>query len=169
MRNRNTFSGDQLTNALHALGVRFLMGGKEDDAALNKQPARLIAALAENDEARLRLSLIPLFLEHPEFAVYVRAVSAALNVSARLTLQCYYTAAVWLQQQYRTRLPIGNRAPLPDHFSRELGVEITADPQENLKRLAKRHQALSGASINWLGTYEHAAQIWLKGRETQEA
>jgi hypothetical protein len=31
--------------------------------------------------------------------------------------------------------------------------------------LAKRHEELSGARVNWLGTYQHAAQVWLKGLE----
>ncbi len=92
-----TITGDQLTNALRALGVKFLMGGKQEDKSLHKQPRRLIAALAESGEARLRLSLIPLFLEHPEFSVHVRAIARNLHPSARLTLQCYYSAAVWLR------------------------------------------------------------------------
>ncbi len=58
--------GDQLTNALHVLGVHFVLGGQSKDNLLHKQPVRLIAALAESNESRLRLSLIPLFLEHPE-------------------------------------------------------------------------------------------------------
>jgi hypothetical protein len=72
-------TGDQLTNALHALGVNFVLGRKSKDESLHKQPARLIAALAESSEARLRLSLIPLFLEHPEFSAHVRAVAKSLN------------------------------------------------------------------------------------------
>jgi hypothetical protein len=169
MRHTNTFTGDQLANALQALGIRFLIGGNEPGSALDRHPARLIAALAESAEARLRLSLIPLFLEHPEFAAHVRLVCAVLSPSARLTLQCYYSAAVWLQQQYRIHLPVGRQVSLPDIFSRELGLEPTDDPQENLARLAARQQVLSGASINWLGTYQHAAQIWLKGLKDPEA
>ena len=69
MRHVSTSSGDQLVNALHALGVKILMGDRDTDESLHKQPARLIAALAQSGEARLRLSLIPLFLEHPEFAI----------------------------------------------------------------------------------------------------
>src|SRR5512133_1743719 len=91
-------TGDQLTSALHALGIRFLMGGDQEDASLHKQPRRLIAALAGSREARLRLSLIPLFLQHPEFSVHVRAVAKSLPPSTRLTLQCYYSAAVWLRK-----------------------------------------------------------------------
>ena len=84
-------TGDQLTNALRALDVNFILGGKSKDASprkqlARKQPARLIAARAESDESRLRLSLIPLFLEHPEFAVRrarVQNVAKRLNPSAR--------------------------------------------------------------------------------------
>lgn len=54
-------TGDLLVNALHALGVIFLMDSKGADESLHKQPARLIAALAKSGETRLRLSLIPFF------------------------------------------------------------------------------------------------------------
>jgi len=155
-----TITGNQLVDALRALDVNFIMGGERKDESLRKQPARLIAALAESEESRLRLSLIPLFLEHPEFAARVRAVAKKLNPSARLTLQCYYSAAVWLQKIYQPR-----GASLPDHFSEELGLRLTDDPEENLRNLAKCHEELSGARVNWLGTYRHAAQVWQKGLE----
>jgi hypothetical protein len=153
-------TGNQLVDALRALDVNFIMGGERKDESLRKQPARLIAALAESEESRLRLSLIPLFLEHPEFAARVRGIAKKLNPSARLTLQCYYSAAVWLQKIYQPR-----GASLPDHFSKELGLHLTDDPEENLRNLAKCHEKLSGAQVNWLGTYRHAAQVWQKGLE----
>ena len=156
---RAAITGDQLTNALRALDVNFILGGKSKDAFLHKQPARLIAALAESDESRLRLSLVALFLEHPEFASRVRTVAKRLNSSARLTLQCYYSAAVWLTRKYQSH------KPLPDYFSKELNMHPTADPEENLRLLAKRHKELSGRRINWLGTYRHAEQVWQKGLE----
>ncbi len=153
-------TGGQLANALHALGVRFILGGESQGETLHRQPARLIAALAKSDEARLRLSLIPLFLEHPEFAAHARTAAQRLDAPARVTLQCYYSAAVWLQQKYRRRLErlSGKEQSLPDHFSRELGVPVTDNAEENLRLLAERHRHLSGMSINWLGTYEHATQ-----------
>jgi hypothetical protein len=89
-------TGNQLTNALRALDVNFILGGQSKDESLHKQPARLIAALAQSDESCLRLSLIPLFLDHPEFSLRMRAVAKRLDPLARLTLQCYYSAAVWL-------------------------------------------------------------------------
>lgn len=150
-------TGMQLTNALQALNVNFIMGGQSTQETLHKQPDRLIAALAESGESRLRLALIPLFLEHHEFALHVRTVVKKLDPAAQLTLQCYYTAAVWLCKKYR------QHDSLPDHFSRELGLQPVDDPDENLRSLAKRHKELSGTWVNWLGTYLHAATIWQKG------
>jgi hypothetical protein len=126
-------TGGQLANALHALGVNFIMGRQSKAASLHKQPARLIAALAGSNEARLRLSLIPLFLEYPEFARHVRVVAKNLNPPAQLTLQCYYSAAVWLQQKYRSHLStkLGGKIAMPDYFSRQLGVQATNDPEKN--------------------------------------
>ncbi|MBU2610545.1 MAG: hypothetical protein KJ606_06305 [Chloroflexi bacterium] len=153
-------TGNQLTNALRALDINFILGGQSKGESLHKHPARLIAALATSDEARLRLSLIPLFLEHPEFAARVRTIAKKLDPTTRLTLQCYYSAAVWLAKKYQ---PHGTS--LPDHFSKELSLNPTDDPEENLRNLAKRHAELSGTRVNWLGTYQHAAQVWQKGLE----
>jgi hypothetical protein len=150
---QGTVTGEQLANALHALGVNFIMGGNYEKTPLQNRPARLIAALAESSEARLRLSLIPLFLEHPEFARHVRGAAGKTTPSARLTLQCYYSAAVWLYRKIRPGTSL-----LPDIFSEELNLSTSDDPDENLQRLAKRHQEISGTRVNWLGTYYHGAQ-----------
>jgi hypothetical protein len=154
---------DQLVSELWARDVRFLMGSKPTHTP-KLAPAQLIAALAESHEARLCLALIPLFLQYPKFARRVKSIANDLTPPARLMLQCYYTAAVWLAQKHLPIISI-----LPDLFSDELGLTPTADPEENLRKLAKRHQELSGRSINWLGTYEHAADVWLKQVELQKA
>ncbi|HXQ35333.1 MAG TPA: hypothetical protein VN843_15050 [Anaerolineales bacterium] len=83
-----------------------------------------------------------------------------LKRASRLTLQCYYSAAVWLAQKYQ-----GRNVFLPDYFSKELNLQPIADAEENLRELAKRHRVLSGTRVNWLGTYQHAAQVWQKGLE----
>jgi len=97
-------TGERLANSLQALGIKFIMGGESSGETLQQEPINLISGLAASNEARLRLALIPLFLEHPEFARHVRAAAQKLNASARITLQCYYSAAIWLQQEYRSRL-----------------------------------------------------------------
>ena len=162
MSRTTAVKGDQLANALNVLGVHFVLGRQSKDRSLYKQPLRLIAALAESTESRLRLSLIPLFLEHPEFSAHVRSAAKKLHPSARLILQCYYSAAVWLGQKYQPQ-----KKSLPDYFSKDLNLLPTNDLDKNLSDLAKRHKELSGAQVNWLGTYQHAAQVWQKGRELQ--
>ena len=169
MNDPSSFTGEQLATTLHSLGVEFVMGEQLEKRSLYKKPANLIAALAQNSEARLRLSLIPLFLEHPEFSVHIPSASKKVGPNARITLQCYYTAAVWLQKQHHNQLDalIGSKPSLPDYFSRDLGLEITTDFEENLRSLALRHQILSNSQVNWLGTYHHALRVWLKGLELQ--
>ena len=76
-------TGDQLASALHALGVNFIMGGHDVKENLHTRPARLLKALAQSDEARLRLSLIPLFLEHPEYATHVHTAASQLDPDGR--------------------------------------------------------------------------------------
>jgi hypothetical protein len=168
MKQASSPTGEQLANALQSLGLEFIMNGqKEPGESLSEQPAELIRALAQSQEARLRLSLIPLFLEHPEFSAHVAKVARQLRSNALLTLKCYYSAAVFLQQKYHDPLNrlLGRKNILPDLFSIDLGLEVSANAEDSLKSLAKRHQARSHTHINWLGTYEHAIKVWLKGLE----
>ena len=159
MRHTAASTGEQLANALYALGVHFIRGGMLTDELLLNQPTRLITELAQSDEARLRLALIPLFLEHPEYASRVRAAAKQLAPTARLTLQCYYSAAVWLAKKYQLE------TLLPDHFSKDLILMPGDDIDKNLRALAERHAELSGSFVNWLATYQHAEQIWWKSVE----
>jgi hypothetical protein len=136
------------------------MGGHGVKETLHTRPAQLLKALAQSEEARLRLSLIPLFLEHPEYVAHVQNAARQLGPAARLTLQCYYTAAVWLAKKHHL-----SGISLPDVFSDELGVNPVDDPEVNLQALARRHKELSGSFVNWLATYQHAEQVWFKGLE----
>ena len=86
MKHISTSINDQLVNALQTLDVSFLMSGMKMVETLSKHPTRLITKLAQSREAPLRLSLIPLFLEHPEYASRVRNIAKKLDWSARLTL-----------------------------------------------------------------------------------
>ena len=70
-----------------------------------------------------------------------------------------------LQELFRSEITahLGEQPRLPDLFSPELAVSQTGEPALRLQELARRHQALSGVTANWLGTYRHAAETWLKG------
>jgi hypothetical protein len=162
-----SFTEDQLVAELWARDVRFLMGS-HSQLAPALTPANLIASLAQSANARVRLSLIPLFLRHPEFCVEVeKADNSLLAKPSQMVLRFYYTAAVFLQRKYWERLGklFSGQMQLPDLFSKQIGVLLDGNPDEALTSLAKRHQVLSGQFINWRGTYEHAAERLIKHME----
>lgn len=160
-------SEDQLVSELWAWDVRFLMGRQLSSTPL-LAPANLIAGLAQSTNARVRLSLIPLFLCHPEFSAEAEKADKEISSqSSQNVLRFYYTAAVFLQTKYQERLRkiFGEQNQLPELFSSKLDVSPEKDSNQNLLQLAKRHQILSGHSINWIGTYEHAAERLIKHME----
>jgi hypothetical protein len=172
MTTQSMSSDDQLVSELWARDVRFLMGNQSSAAPL-LAPANLIASLSQSANARVRLSLIPLFLRHPELSAEVQNADNLLSLHThnRNVLCFYYTAAVFLQRKYQQQLLLllGVQPQLPDLFSKILGVPSQEDSNQALEQLAKRHQTLSGQFVNWLGTYEHAAEVWLKQIELQAA
>lgn len=160
-------SEDQLVSELWVRDVRFLMGQQPATFPL-LTPANLAAALAQSENARVRLSLIPVFLRHPEYSAEAEKADKSLQSQAgQLVLRFYYTAAVILQGKYWERLNnlFSRQTRLPDLFSKVIGVSLNEDHDESLSNLSKRHQILSGHFINWLGTYEHAAERLIKHME----
>jgi len=165
-------SEDQLVSELWARDVRFLMGKRSAISTPQLTVSQLVAALAQSEDPRARFSLIPLFLRHPEYSADVTAADKALSTQAsQLTLRFYYTAAVFLQRKYRARIIhiMGEQPQLADLFSKKLGVLSNKSPNDALIQLAKQHHALTGQFVNWLGTYEHAADVWLRQMELQKA
>ncbi len=131
---------------------------------LAKQPVVLLASLAEQDEARLRLGIIPLLLRHPDWAPLVPAAVKRLSPQRRDLLKLYYTAAMLLQQKYATRLEpfLGRPAPLADWYSDELGIPTRGDPDTRLRILARRQREWSGLALNWLGTFDHVVDRFVR-------
>lgn len=158
----------ELVDALNTLGVFFLQG--DVGVARRIGPAALLTALASSPEARLRMALIPLLLAHPEFAPEARAIALSLPAHQAIVLRCYYTAAYWLRAKYGNRLEAvcGPQPALPDLFGKELGIPEQSTPDNALHALAKHQQEQLGVSLNWLGTYEHAAQNWLRFYEQEK-
>lgn len=162
-----SISDDDLVSELWARDVRFLMGRKTSINPL-LSPTTLIASLAQSENARVRLALIPLLLRHPEFYTEIKeADESLLSQFSKTVLRFYYTAAIILQKKYQKRLGeiFGTQPQLPDLFSNRLGVVLSEDNEQSLANLAKRHQMLSGQQINWLGTYEHGAERLIKHME----
>jgi len=154
-------SSEMLERELHALGLHLLKG--ETSEALHSPQLSaedLLIGLAEHDDARLRMALIPLLLYRPEIADVVPNVLGDLKASGRKTIKLFYTSAVILQEVHRDRLRefVSSWKDLPDYFSVELGVPMGGKPQDRLRILDQRHKELTGKTANWLGTYQHAAK-----------
>lgn len=153
-------SADELIVELDALGLHFVTGGAVAEPAPSLSRAELLAALAQQTDARLRMALIALLLYRPEFAMAVPDALTRLNESDQITLKLFYTAAVLLQRMHAARLRrlLGRWEPLPDLFSRELEISSAGSPRTQIEQLGERHRTLSGRAVNWVGTYEHAAE-----------
>lgn len=157
-------SADRLVTELNRLSVHFVTGGEPEMPTHPLSSAELLANLASQSEARLRLALIPLLLIHSEFAAAIPDALTRLSEREQLTLKLFYTAAVILQHCHAEQLRalLGRYDLLPDLFATELGIPIIGDCRDRLKQLGERHRALSGLAINWFGTYRHAADRLLR-------
>ncbi len=159
-------SADELISALNALGVHFLIGAESPPETV-LPPATLFAALAEQEDARLRLAIIPLLLYRPELARAVPEALSLLAEPAQTRFKFFYTAAVLLQEEYAVPLEklARQQVRLPDLFSRELSIPSRGRPDARLKRLGERHRAVSGVAANWIGTYHHGAKRLIRRLE----
>ena len=164
-------TANELVGALDALDVHFLTGGEVSPRVHSLTPADLLAQLAAQSDARLRLAIIPLLLRRPELALAAQTAAEQLTGQPRWTLKLYYTAAVLLQRRHQNLLArlLGPQPQLVDLFGAELGISLAGDPQDSLRRLGERHTALTGLSINWAGAYDHAARRLIKRLEHEAA
>ncbi len=147
-----------LAYTLEQIGVHFIARPANESIESVLPPDSLLCGLASSDEARMRLSLIPLFLNHPDYAEYVAEALNHLTLDQQQLLRCYYTAAQLLQQKHHAELNelFGDCESLPALFDETLGIDEIDVYDGRLQQLAKRQAQLSGRPINWYGTYEHA-------------
>ena len=165
-------SAGMLVNELHALDLHFIVettpaGSQEEKIT----PQDLLAELAKQDDARLRLALIGLFLYRPDLADFVSPALAQLDIADQTTLRLFYTAAVLLQRIHQQRLQgfVPQWRELPDSFSDELGVASDKSPQDRLRLLSHRHREFTRLAANWLGTYQYAAKRMITRLEKEAA
>jgi hypothetical protein len=153
---------EELVAALRAWDVRFL-APSDAQAGGPLPPAELLARLSSNDDPRLRLALIPLFILHPDLAGGVSQLASVLDAASRTELVAGYMAAVYLQQIWSVRLGfyLPQVAPLPDLFSVELGLPPPVDHygKTGLRGLAAWHAAHSLYPFNWLASYQRTMDL----------
>ena len=165
-----TPTDDHLVADLARLGVLFLRTRATREATPPLAPATLLAGLAASADARVRLALIPLLLARPDYADFLPDALSRLSAAAQVVLRCYATAAVVLQAHHAMRLHalFGAQPRLHDWFSAELDAPLIGSPDEQLARLAARQRQLSGRSLNWVGTYRHGAESFLRFMEQEQ-
>jgi len=145
---------------MHRLGVHFVIGecipGPNDPLST----IELMAGLAAHKDARVRLALIPLLLQHPEFAIDAPKALELLDDSQKMIFKLYYTAAYLLQLAYKDKLIdfIATYQGIQDYFSEELDISEGGTAQDRLRQLAKRHQEFAKMAVNWYGTYQNTAE-----------
>jgi len=154
---------EALAATLAQFDVHYLRTPTETEP-LPVDPAGLIAVVAKHPSPRVRETLIPLFLRHPEFARYVPDLVAVLPPTASTTLQHWYTAAVYLQQLWWGKLEmyLGNGPLLPDYFGQsewELPAPTEHYGEAGLRVLAEHLRSKTGD--NWLSTYQTVMSLYL--------
>jgi len=166
---QNPILEEQLVAELEKLGVGYLSRQSETVSIRVRAPQVMMAELVWQPSSRVRAALIPLLLAHPEYAGQVPAALRRLDDRHGQTLKFFYTAAVFLQEQYGRVFQeiLGTKwKMLPDLFSTELRVSGKT-PKARLNALARAHAGWSGVQLNWAGTYENAVQHLLRRWEME--
>lgn len=162
MKSLSLTDTNTLIDNLALRDVPYFAGPFSSDTPLISDEA-LLMGLVCHEAARIQMALIPLLLRHPELSDTVPNVVTTLPESEQTILKLYYMAAVLLQRATKAELErlLGDTPQLQDLYSGELGVagETT---EERLISLAGCHARFSGLDLNWIGTYWHSANRFLK-------
>ena len=164
MLDSNTITDEMLVAELYRLGVKHL-ARLEIVEPPNITPTELIKGLATSEDARVRGSLILLFLRYSSFHQYTLEASKQLPPKATQTLKLFYQAAFYLQIELEATLRelLGGWRPLPDLFSKELNLPSAGTSADQLLRLlGEKHRELTGKACNWSGSYRQNIPRFIK-------
>jgi hypothetical protein len=166
LRLETSVDEESLVAELHRLGVRHLARLAPGAAREAISPQALLAGLASSPAARLRSSLILLFLRRPDYSRALPGTLEQLDPAAANILRLYYQAAVYLQDELQAKLRACLPAwqPLPDLLSAELGL---AQPKVDevdraLRSLGDLHARLTDHKANWAGSYRQHISLFLR-------
>lgn len=160
-----------LVSDLSARGIRHLRIREQPVEYKPLSDQGLIAMLAAHPEPRLRESLIPLFLRHPELNEHVPQLVNALPAPAADTLRHMYTAAVYLQYFWHSTLGLylGHFPRLPDFYGQTIyGLPPPDDRfgESGLRALAAQFTQKTG--FEWLSVYTAAIDLLLRQLSLEE-
>jgi hypothetical protein len=149
---------EALVSRLRELGLRFLGPTPSKSEKPSNLPAKaLLTRLILHSQPRMRLALIPLLILNPDLAAEIETLVQKLPDSASRELQALYTAAVYLQAFWRSRLSLylGKVNLLPDLYSSALQLPSSRERHGKigLHALAAWHSNLSPFPTNRLASY----------------
>jgi hypothetical protein len=156
-------SREALVEQLRKHGITFLASDEGTGETTDLPMDDLITSLVVSEDPRLRLALIPFFVLHPETAKDVTALVERLPERAALDLQTFYTAAVYLQRLWWTRLHFYRKElhALPDLYSQVLGLPPVEERygKVGLYALADWHTRRSEYPFNRLASYQRVMDL----------
>jgi hypothetical protein len=149
----------RLVKNLERRGIRFLASdGTADEAENDLSTDELLTRLARSPDPRLRLSLIPFFILHPQTASKVPELVETLDEPTRVELMTFYMAAVYLQRFWKPRLGLylEDFPELPDLYSQTLSLPRADERygKTGLYALADWQASRSPFPFNWLASYQ---------------
>jgi hypothetical protein len=167
------YNRDALVAQLWEQGVRYLAPSQVDLPASSRVSSNeLILRLSSHPDARLRLALVALLILRPSWGSYVHSEMHDLAEPLRTELQALYTAAVYLQRLWHTRLRIylGKFDVLPDLYSSQLGLPAAEERhgKAGLHALSAWQARRSPYLFNWLSSYNKVMNL-LFGQLKMEA
>lgn len=154
-----------LSAQLYRMKVPYLRELEEYNGQIDLSHEQLIYELASNGESRVQEALIPLFLRYPELASLLPNVLETLPIQAQSKLKHFYTAAVYLQRLWQTRLldSVGKTPMLIDLFGQsEFGL---AEPNQHYGELGLRQLAeifTEETGFDWYSVYESILESFLQ-------
>ena len=164
MLNTKVITDEMLVAELYRLGIKHL-ARLEIIEPPNIMPIDLIKGLALSEDARVRASLILLFLRHPSFHCYTLEATQQLPLKAAQTLKLFYQVAYYLQIEIESTLRdlLNGWQRLPDLFSQELDLPSTGSSVDELLRLlGGKHRELTNKAYNWSGSYRQNISRFIK-------
>jgi len=166
----STVSPDFLLAELHARGLSYLLGPVSAHTGPRLQDYQLLAQLTMQQDARLRSSLIPLFLSGRQFTDVLPLALEILPREREIIAKIYYTVAVLLQKEHQSQLMalFPDWQPIPDLFSVELDIDHLDTTETKLRQLGIIHARLVGLQANWPGTYRHAARQFINHLQAEK-
>jgi hypothetical protein len=154
------FQPELLISSLNSYRVQFLVGENGEIVSAPLHPRELLAGLSLQADARMRLALIAVLLQRPEFSLEASGVLNILPNAHQSIFKLYFTAACYLQSKYYEQLEelLGIFQKIPDLYSEQLNLTPIESIEKNLQKLAIRHKEITDLDVNWYGTYQHVAK-----------